>query len=127
MKCPLESGQREWDYLSLWEHIMSDSKSFPKTVNEAVDRLIEELDDDVLAKVRDSTNLTEFHFGLGMYIRNQFGIWGRNEELLKDAQARFEIPDDKSDVRYYLFMHPDNASDVILEELQKRLREIEGS
>jgi len=44
-------------------------------------------------------------------------------KLLEDVQSPIEVPNDKSDIRYYLFMHPDNASDVILEELQNRLRE----
>lgn len=106
---------------------MSDSKSLPKTVDEAVDWLIEKLDADALNKVRDSKNLAEFHMGLGMYIRNQFVYKSDSQkELLQDVLSRLDIPDDKSDIRYYLFRHVDNVSDVILEALQKRLREIEG-
>lgn len=99
-------------------------KSLPKTINEAVDRLIEELDEDALNKVRDSKNLAEFHFGLGLYIRNQFVYKNDNKkELLDDVFSRFDIPEDKSDIRYYRFRHVDNISDVIIVELQKRLQE----
>ena len=103
---------------------MSDGKNLPKTVDEAVDWLIEKLDADALNKVRDSKNLAEFHMGLGMYIRNQFVYKNENKkELIEDALSRFDIPDDKSDIRYYRLRHVDNVSDVIIEELQKRLRE----
>ena len=53
---------------------MTKYKELPKTVGEAVDRLIEELDRDALIKIRDSKNLSEFHLGLGMYIRNKYVI-----------------------------------------------------
>lgn len=103
---------------------MSDTKRLPKTVDEAVDWLIEELDEDALIKVRDSENLGRFHMGLGMYIRNQLVYQNEyQKELLEDVFSRVDIPDDKSDIRYYLYRHVDNVSDVILQELQKRLRE----
>lgn len=103
---------------------MNDNENLPKTVDEAVDRLIEEMDEDALIKVRESKNLAEFHFGLGMYIRNQFVYKSDNKkELLEDVFSRFDIPDDTSDIRYYRYRHVDNVSDVILEELQNRLRE----
>lgn len=103
---------------------MTGEKNLPKTVDEAVDWLIEELDEDALAKVRDSTNFAEFHFGLGLYIRNQFVYKSENKnELIEDVLSRFDLTDDKSDVQYYRMRHVDNVSEVILFELRKRLRE----
>lgn len=91
---------------------MKNDKELPKTVEEAVDWLIEEMDQELLQQVRDAENLVVFHFGLGLYIRNQLGIYNGNEALLQDIGSR--------DDNY--FIHPDSVSSMILDELQKKLR-----
>jgi hypothetical protein len=87
----------------------------PKTVEEAVDRLIEEL------SLKDRTtlgNLTEdelslLHINLGEYIRNEFGLWSGNEALM--ASCCFIAKRDK--------IHEDEASSIIIKELWSRLGE----
>jgi len=104
---------------------MDDNKNNPKTVDEAVDILLEELEEEVLNQVRDATSLIEFHFGLGMYIRNRF-VYGSEykDELIKDAFSRNDFSDDNPERRFII--HIDDVSGLIIEELQKRLREDES-
>lgn len=56
-------------------------------------------------------DLIEFHFGWGMGIRNAFGLWGGNEALLQSC----------AEARGYPFIHPDDASMVIIEAVWERL------
>jgi len=50
-----------------------------------------------------------FHFGLGMGIRNEYGLWSGNEELMDSCR---EISGDKDH-------HVDSASTVIIKALWK--------
>jgi hypothetical protein len=87
----------------------------PKTVEEAVDRLIDEL------SLKDKTTignlgedeLINLHINLGEYIRNEFGLWSGNKDLLSSCCAIAKM--DK--------VHEDTASTIIIEELWKGLRE----
>ena len=91
------------------------ASSPPKTVEEAVDRLIGEL------SLKDRTtisNLTEdelinLHINLGEYIRNEFGLWFANKNLMASCCTIAKL--DK--------IHEDTASTIIIEELWERLRE----
>lgn len=64
-------------------------------------------------------DLIQFHFGWGMSIRNAFGLWGGNAALMRScAEWRYGVgkgPD-------ATFMHPDDASGVIIEAVWQRLR-----
>ena len=103
----------------LWQTAMSDmtdqSRNFPRTVEEAVDRLISEL------SLRDRTEIAKMlvedlgglHVSLGMYIRNEFGLWTGNGELLESCRV----------VSRDAGPHQDDASSVIVNELWKTLRE----
>ena len=50
---------------------------WPSTLTEAVDRLMATMSAEDLATLRDTPkeSLIMFHFSLGMYIRNTFGLW----------------------------------------------------
>jgi hypothetical protein len=52
------------------------------------------------------------HFGLGMWIRNNLGLWQGNDALMQAIQNR--DPD----------VHPDDVSMLIIEDVWKRLREM---
>jgi hypothetical protein len=82
----------------------------PKSVEEAVGVLKKILSQEDQAEIASmcEDDLIEMHFGLGMWIRNAFGLWGGNKELL----ASCGDPD----------MHPDYASSVILQALWESLR-----
>jgi hypothetical protein len=84
---------------------------FPRTVDEAVHRLLRAYDEKVKAEVRRSAreDLFQFHHSLGQGIRNGFGLWGENKELL----ATLAMKD----------RWADNASMIIIEALWLRLRE----
>ena len=85
--------------------------SWPRTVKAAVSNILSTMsnkDKDILKKTKKE-DLIKFHHGLGTGIRNEFGLWKGNEELLISACGK---P-----------CHPDEASMVIIEavwiELQK--------
>jgi hypothetical protein len=87
-------------------------KEHPKSVPEAVKQLLLELlDTDKLAiKNTPEEELDKFHLTLGNYIRNEFGLWTNNEELLRDC-----FPENvKGNV--------DDASSVIIKVLWKSLQ-----
>jgi len=83
-------------------------EDLPSTVEEAVDRLMLVLDeyDKALIWDRPKDDLFALHFGLGLEIRNAFGLHGRNPMLLESCGC--------SD--------PDDASMVIIEGLWRVLR-----
>ena len=82
-------------------------KKYPKTLEEAVDKTLSLLSNDEKEIIRKAEDVIEFHFGLGMMIRNEFGLWAGNEELLRACKA----------------LHPDDASSIILRAIKERLQE----
>jgi len=85
----------------------------PKTVDEAVQRLIANVPLKVkseMAKMEES-ELIDLHFSFGAFIRNQFGLWSGNEDLLNDCRKVSGNPT----------LHPDDASTEIIRSLWKRL------
>ena len=90
-------------------------EKLPKTVNEAVDRLIADLplkDKTTIAKMAEKDLMT-LQITLGSYIGSEFGVWTGNAELL------FSCKRASGD----LHIDPDHAPTVIIEKLWKRLRE----
>ena len=85
----------------------------PKTVNDAIMRLIANmpLKFKVDLSKMDEGELTNLHFTFGVFIRNQFGLWSGNEDLLNDCRQMSGIT----------FMNPDDAAAFIIGELWKRL------
>lgn len=89
----------------------------PATIDEAVDRLINgladalsEKDSSKIAKM-DDEDLVLLHHTLGRWIRNNFGLWGRNHpELMDDCISRGCSSG-----------HPDDASMMIMTALRDRL------
>ena len=87
-------------------------KEWPRTVEEAVDRLLSLMSEEDKQSLKNTPkkDLIRFHFGLGQYIRNEFGLWQGNTELLKSCEKES------------IFVHPDEFSSIIIEALWKRLR-----
>ena len=86
----------------------------PRTVYEAVDDLISKLplkDKTTIANMAEQ-EIASLHFTLGKYIRNSYGIWAGNEELL--SSCRFLLKKDK--------IHEDDVSSFIIKKLWKKLR-----
>src|SRR5262245_24625680 len=59
----------------------------PRTLDAAVTRLLAQMSDDDKKLVRETKegDLIRFHLGWGMGIRNEFGLWGGNDELIRSA------------------------------------------
>ena len=94
-------------------------QEFPATVDEAVKILIKELtlEDKKAISQMSNDQLVGLHDTLGRAIRNRFGLWQDNKELLNDC-AKFEPP--QSDLVNGT-IHPDDASTIIMHILRDRL------
>ena len=86
----------------------------PETVDEAVDRLLSEMDLKDLTKVAKmpEDDLINLHFTVGMWIRNNF-VYPRNDKLLQSCR-------EVSRVKY---LHFAQLHMVVIRELWKRLQE----
>jgi hypothetical protein len=82
--------------------------AWPKTVEEAVTRILTDMSDADKKGVRDTKkqDLILFHHDWGMGIRNDFGLWRSNTNLIVDCHAA----------------HPDDASMVIIEAVWRKLQ-----
>jgi HEAT repeat protein len=89
-------------------------QNMPRTIEEAVHRLVEELPLQVMLEIAQKPTelkvIANYHFGLGTGIRNNFGLFAGNNPSLAEACG----PGGSN---------PDHASSVILAELWKKLRE----
>ena len=88
---------------------------FPRTVDQAVTRLMFDLslrDKTKMAKLKDQESVA-LYFSLGEYIRNAFGLWSGNKELMESCCSLSGIAD----------LQEDDASAFIIGELLKKLRE----
>jgi hypothetical protein len=87
-------------------------KEWPKTMDEAVERLMVELSDEdkKILKSTPKKELVKYHFGFGMHIRNEFGLWKGNKDLLESCCGGGYSHD------------PDEASSVIIRALWERLQ-----
>jgi hypothetical protein len=90
--------------------------NFPKTISSAVDSLLLKINtqDKFLLKNIKPEKLISFHFSLGKWIRNNYGLWGLNEPLLKEC-AKVSSVDT---------IHPDEASGIIIDSLWAALQRI---
>jgi hypothetical protein len=81
---------------------------WPKTFEEAVERVIITLTAEQKEQVRQTPEdqLLHFHENMGRWIRNMFGLWGGNKALI-EALGR---------------QHPDTASTLIIQAVWRRLR-----
>jgi len=86
----------------------------PKTVDEAVDRMLNDLDLESRVKIgtMDLNNLVSVHSELHVYFKNAFGVWHGNKELLADCRAISEE---------HLY-NEEEATFVILKALWEKLR-----
>ena len=86
----------------------------PKTIHEAVDRLISELPlkDKVVIANMTYDELIDLNSNLGAYIRNAFRLWSANLELIESC--RFAVKDKTINV--------DGASFAIIDNLWEKLR-----
>jgi hypothetical protein len=67
---------------------MNEKMNTPSTIAEAVNRLLSDLPLEARHQIRNSNEdgLINFHLGLGMAIRNEFGLW---EKVYEQVSLRF--------------------------------------
>jgi len=88
----------------------------PKTAAEAWKRLDKRLSEEEKKAIREAENMSEFHFSLGMWIRNNWIYTGERENL-ESLMKDLGEPE---------FLMGDMASSVILDAYQKHLKELYG-
>lgn len=88
---------------------MQSADKFPTTIDAAVRVLFGLVPAEELAKITQMSegDLIGLHFGLGQWIRNNFGLWKENPELMQATGAS----------------EPDDASGVIVKALWQRLQD----
>ncbi len=121
---------------------------WPRTVDQAVDLLVARLSVDFKREIRSTPrdDLDKYHNGFGDGIRNDFGLWADNDDLLRDCalrhpdyvQAMEEHPsalvlslksfkDLKENTTgppvEVIIVMPDDASGIIIEALWERLQQ----
>jgi hypothetical protein len=89
-------------------------EKFPPTVELAVDKIMTDLSRRDRTKIAnmDEKKLIEFHQSYGIFIKNEFRLWG-NDPLLKSC----------CEVSGLEKISPDQASYVVLKELQRKIRQ----
>jgi hypothetical protein len=93
----------------------------PKTAAEAWKRLDKRLTQEEKQQIVEADNMFDFHFGLGMWIRNYWIYGGEKENvasLLRDLGEQVE----ELDGEYIFIGDADMHSSTILEEYQKHLK-----
>jgi len=87
----------------------------PLDVDDAVDRLINALplrDRALIANMSDD-ELIPHYFTLGNYIRNHFGLWSGNQDLLDACRC----------AAHDQYLHPDAAAELIIKTLWRTLQD----
>ena len=94
---------------NILEEAAEKKKKYPQTVIKAVDKLVSKLPKKERKKIArmKKKKLVNLHFGLGLYIRNNFGLWQGNDALKQDCGTE----------------HEDDCSGVIIKALWERLTE----
>jgi len=89
------SGSRYWDS-DLWHELARLARRMerpkPETLEEAAELLLADLSEEQKQELLASSEM-DWHFGIAMYVRNEFGLWGNDCPLLASEPYRFEHPD----------------------------------
>lgn len=85
----------------------------PKTMAEAFKRLDKRLTHEEKQQILDAKDMIDFHFGLGMWIRNYWIYTGEKEN----------VESLMTDLGVKMFLGADDASSTILQAYQKHLKE----
>jgi len=91
----------------------------PKTLDEAHERLEKLLPKEELAKIdamKSEDEMIEYHFGLGMGIRNNWGLWGGGPLAQHMKKLGFTRPDNMSGVILETFWCKRHQKDFRLKE-----------
>ncbi len=109
-KCPSESDRNFVEKSPVEKDV-----SFPSTYEEAVSYLLNDLTDEDkdLLRATPKSELIDCHFGWGMGIRDNLGLWGHNNKLLKSCANHVGKKE----------IHPDDASMILIEGVWGKLQD----
>lgn len=114
-KAFLYVGLGAFAYVTLVKYLnLSDAKRLPKTVWDAVDRLLSVLPLNIRVRIAKMGphELGSLAFSLGNYIRTEFGLCNGNQALLESCRA----------VAGEAVLRPEVAADIIIGALWEKLR-----
>ena len=97
---------------------MSKETRIPRTKEECFAILDEMLSAEEKAQIAEMEDTIDLHFGLGMWIRNNW-IYQQESEAVEALLKEFVDEEDKD---MPLFIHPDDYSSSILDAYQEYLR-----
>ena len=80
-----------------------DNKTTPKTIKEAVDQLINDIFTEEDIQYIKNNDDVQYHFGIGMKLRNGWSLWDKKSLIVKDA------------IENYGISHGDDISGLIFE------------
>jgi hypothetical protein len=97
-----------------WTDNFQQNFQHPETVDEAVERLMMILDGEqkIAIAVMQKEDLINLHFGLGMAIRNAFGLHEKGSKLLASCD----------NTELCNSVHPDDASEMVIQALWRSLQ-----
>jgi hypothetical protein len=76
-----------------------DATLWPSTVSDAASRILADLSPAETLSLASASDedLLSLHFGMGMQIRNNFGLWSENIQLLDDCTRTGHLHDGPAD------------------------------
>ena len=84
----------------IYDEGLPEESEWPRTRRQAVEALKKELDDEAIQRIQalGPDDFYQLHHDLGTFIRNQFGLWRGNDELLHDVDPEEPEPDHVSGI-----------------------------
>jgi hypothetical protein len=90
------------------------NKNKPKTKEECFAQLDEMLSEEDKKDLMENEDLFDYHFTLGLWIRNNW-IYPMGDEELQSLMKQF-VDEDKDSPFGFMFIHPDQMSSTIIEK-----------
>ena len=95
-------------------------RNIPKTKKECFAILDKNLSKEDKKAIIEAKDDIEFHFTLGMWIRNNW-IYPMNKDELMELIKQF-VRGDEEDMLSFIWLEPDTVSSIIIESYQKHLK-----
>ncbi|MHC4086983.1 MAG: DUF6794 domain-containing protein [Planctomycetota bacterium] len=92
------------------------SAYIPKDIEDSFRELKTILTDEDLKKFKESDTLVDYHFGLGMWIRNNWGLWSQSRLSIYFNDMGVFHPDDMSGIILACFHRHLNGQDIKFKE-----------
>jgi hypothetical protein len=119
-----ESDLEEGNDYSFYEYL--EGKYIPKNLNECYNELNSTLDKKLIEEIKNKTEAeftTNSHFGMGLWIRNNWGLWKGSRLYHFFKTKRISHPDDMSGIILTSYHRKLNGIDTQLEKQIKYYQE----